>query len=171
MSLRNRLAKLERGPAGRCALCRDRPDEVTLRIVEHIVEGSGVAHPPPAPEPASEGAACPRCGWTPRLVGIEVVQAAHLKERERGPAGRCALCRDRPDEVTLRIVEHIVEVGGAALPPPASEPASERDPCPRCGWTPRVVGIEFVAVAPTGDCAAAAGDAWSGWNATSRRPS
>jgi hypothetical protein len=70
MSMRARLARLELG-VGRCPLCRDRPSEVALRIVECVIEdyedGAALG---PDPGPPPELAPCRRCGWKPRVVEI-----------------------------------------------------------------------------------------------------
>ena len=85
MSLRARLAKLERGPAGRCPGCRDRPGEVALRIVECVIEDheEDAARGPDRGRPP-ELAPCSRCGWKPRVVALEGVE----DQGARGLGGR-----------------------------------------------------------------------------------
>jgi len=80
VSLKGRLTKLERGPAGRCPLCRDRPGEFCLRIVECVVDADDADHSPPDSGPPPELAPCPRCGWKPRVVEIEDVEPADARD-------------------------------------------------------------------------------------------
>jgi hypothetical protein len=56
---------------------------------------------------------------------------------------KCPLCRSWPTEITLRIIEEIIEVG-QPLPPPDQTDPTQFGPCPGCGRVHRARVVAIV---------------------------
>jgi hypothetical protein len=88
MSLRSRLAKLERGHGvGCCPLCRDRDERLTV-FGPSCEEADYLAGRVPQPELPPEAAPCSACGWEPTVTVIYEVVVDSAEQARAGDAFR-----------------------------------------------------------------------------------